>query len=557
VSAHAHAPRAEPGQGDAGIGLTSRQWTWLVAALLAASTLLKLYHLTAPALDWHSWKQITTLAKARYIYRDGLISFFIPRVDLLTDLDPNSNVGFAEVPILHLLMACGYWLIGGEAEWVGRVWAIAFSLLGGVYLALLVRGRLPGFAAAVAMAIYALSPMNTYFYRTLITDVPMTAMTVMGIYHFVRWMEDGRARDGLWCTVATALAALFKPYALFIGVAYAWVILRREGWRGWFRPARLALGAGAIVPVAAWLIWGYLKIPDRPHNLTASDDLLGRWSELADLDYYSALWARLVDYALTPFVGLAFVAAALGALWGAWRRVRAPRRPGSAPASWWTRPWPDWLVGWWLGAVVYLVVVRRGNHEHDYYQMCLVPALAAGAGLGVHAWWRWIGGLAPPPGPGRRRRAWNWIQWITVGVAAVSVLYAEYRAYGKTTLEMDSWFAGRAVAAVRQDDEKTLYYEAGGLRHQQLLYYTGGKGWLLPEGLASYKDIQPYYEHGARYFVVSMRAYDWERGMYPVPLADMLLKTGHLRELARSSSQVDRYGRIRTWAVYRLVDRPS
>lgn len=534
-------------------------WAWLVIGLLALSTVLKLYHLTAPALDWHSWKQVTTLAKARYIYQDGLVSFFVPRVDLFTGLDVDSNKGFAEVPILHLLMALGYWAIGGEAEWVGRLWSIAFALLGGVYLAALVRGRLPALAGAGAVAIYALSPMDTYFYRTLISDVPMTATITMGMFHFVRWMEDERPRDAVGCAVGTALAALFKVYALFIGVAYVWLILRRAGWRALFRPAHLVIGAGSVVPIAAWLAYGYRYFPDKPgvgRNLTASTELLGSWRVLLDPDYYSALWARMGDFALTPLLGLLFLAAAFGALWGAYRSGSRP--PAAArSASPWTRPWPDWLVGWWLGALVYLLVVREGNHVHDYYQMCLLPPLALGAGLGFAAWWEWLGRWERGRTPATPRAAWcgwGWRKWATLGLALVSLLYAELQAYHKHQLALDSYAAGRAIAAVRVDDEKTLILETGGLRHQQLLYYTGGRGWFLPLDARSFDDLRPYTERGARFIAVSMLKSEWDADPYPLPLIRALTAAGHLKEIARSSEQLDRYDRPRTWAAYRILD---
>ena len=100
----------------------SRAMHRVLLLLVALSALLKLYHLTAPALDWQSWNQITTLANARYIYEDGWRAFLVPRVDLFRSLSPNGDVMFGEVPVLHVLMAAGYWVIGGEAEWVGRLW---------------------------------------------------------------------------------------------------------------------------------------------------------------------------------------------------------------------------------------------------------------------------------------------------------------------------------------------------------------------------------------------------------------------------------------------------
>jgi 4-amino-4-deoxy-L-arabinose transferase-like glycosyltransferase len=552
---------------------------WIVAFFLVLSVLLKFYHFTAPALDWQSWKQTGMLSKARYIYRDGLISFFVPRQDLFQGLDLESNRAFAEVPLPQLLWACGYWLIGHEAEWVGRLWAIAFSLAGGCYLAALAYRRVPALAGVVALAIYALSPYDTYFYRTVISDVPMTACAIMGLYHFVRWLETGRSRDAMLCAVGTALAAVFKVYALFIGVAYVWLIVRRCGWRALFRPAHLAIAAGAVAPIAAWLVYGYLNFPDDPadvgRNLTASTELFGRWSILVDREYYDRLWVRMGDFGLTPFLGLLFLISAGCALWG----VFGSKGPRAASDAGWTRAWPDWLVGWWLGALVYLGVMRQANWEHDYYQMCLLAPLALGAGLGVDAWWHWIGRWdrrAKSPRPGGRRATWGWLKWTTVGLGAISVFYGEYQAYdgigramqqvashvfhkqinpnpGKYKLELDSYFAGRAIAAVRQDDEKTLFVETGGLRRHQLLYYSGGRGWMLPPEVHSIEDLRPYIERGARYFAVSVAEADWDQDPYPLPLVRSLVAAGHLTEIAHSSDQLDRYDRPRNWAVYRIV----
>jgi Dolichyl-phosphate-mannose-protein mannosyltransferase len=553
--------RSRPAPPAASLADADKTWLWIVGTLLAVSTVLKLYHLTAPALDWHSWKQITTLAKARYIYRDGLISFFVPRVDLFTGLDVDSNKGFAEVPLLHMLMAIGYWIIGGEAEWVGRVWCIAFSVLGGVYLVRLVHGRMSPLAGAIAVAAYALSPYNLYFYRTLITDVPMTAFMIMGMYHFVRWLESERRRDLVLAAVATALAAMFKVYALFMGAAYLYLILRRKSWRALFRPAHIVFGIASVLPIAAWLIYGYLDFPDKPgvgRNLNATGELLGSWKILFDSVYYGTLWADMGDFGLTPVVGLVFVIGAAAALWGALRRIRS-----AAPAvgALWTRPWPDWLGGWWLGAIVYFVLVREGNRQHDYYQMCILPPLALGAGMACEAWWLWMGrwdrggsrAAGWPPVFGAWRR-WGWPKWVAVVLLLLSVTYGGIRTASRHTLALDSYAAGRAIAAVRKDDEKTLYLELGGLRQQQLLYYTGGRGWLLPDNVQSFDELQPYVDRGARYLAVSMRKDEWDQNLYPLPLVKTLAAQGHLQQIATSEAQVDRYDRPRKWAVYRIAN---
>ncbi len=521
--------------------VSPRAWK-LIAGLLALSAVLKLYHLTAPALDWQSWNQITTLANARYIYRNGLSALWLPRVDLYASLDPDSNTTFAEFPLLHLLMAVGYWIIGGEAAWVGRTWNILFSLLGGVYLARLAKCDLSTFALVAAVGIYALSPSNLYFHRTLKTDVPFMAFMVVGFYYFVAWLERGRGRDAVLAGAGIALAALFKAYALYMGASFVYLLVRRQGWRSVLRPWSLLIAAICLVPIGAWLMYGvlYLRNGFEGRNLVTDSGLLGSWGYLIWPEYYQQLITLWLGWMLTPLVGLCAAWAAALAIWSAIRRKNRPAPPASHGA------WPDWLTAWWVGVLVYVIVVRGGIWEHDYYEIPVLPPLAVTAALGLErVWVRWA------VGP---RRWWRLTvgQWVVVVLLTLSFLVAVVEAKNKSVVEWDSYYAGRAVAAVRQPHEKTVYVEAGGLRHQQALHYTGGEGWRLPMDVTTFDGLRPFYERGGHYLLVSMQDKDWRSGRYPVPLVRELLQQGHLKPLAESTGDLDRYDRPRHWAVYRI-----
>ena len=506
----------------------------IVFILLAASAVIKLYHFTMPALDWHSWKQIYTLASARYIYLDGASAFWIPRQDLLQSLDPESNRTFLEFPLIHLLMAMGYWAIGGEAEWVGRLWSILFSLLGGVYLARLARRDLTPSAGVIAVGIFALSPMNVYYQHMPVTDVPFLAFMIVGLFYFVRWLEGGRLPDALRAGCSIGLAALFKPYALYMGATFLYLLARRKGWRGIVTPQTLAIGILSVVPAALWVLWGWFKLPQETGlNPVADGDLLGSWRILARPEYYSRLFAWWGDLSLTPFFTL-FAAVGIGV---AVRRRLTGRT--AEPAL----KWPDWLTAWWLGILVYVVFVRQGNWTHDYYAMSVLAPLSVTSALGTDWLWK------------RYRGRGRWVQWTAVAVVSVSIVYSVFVVLvRKSTIEWDSYNAGKAVAAVRKPGELTVFFEAGGLRYHQSLYYTGGKGWLLPAKMGAFSDLKPYTDRGARFFLISMLESDWKEKQYPVEFKDRLLSEGRLRLIAESAQDRDRYGSPRHWAVYRILD---
>ncbi len=520
--------------------------TWqLIAGLLAMSALLKLYHLTAPALDWQSWNQISTLATARYVYRDGLSAVWVPRVDLFVGLETDSNKTFAEFPLLHVLMALGYWVTGGEADWVGRAWNILFSLLGGVYLARLAKRDLTPFATVAAVALYALSPSDLYFHRTLKTDIPFCAFMVAGLYYFVAWLDERRARDAVLAGVAIALAALFKAYALYMGAAFAYLLIRRDGWRGVLRPWSLAIAAICAAPILAWVAYGLIYLPDTTggRNLVTSSDLFGDPAILLRPAYYNQLLTLWFGFTLTPLVGLCGLLAIVLVLWRTLRRGRTTvaERPPLA--------WPEWLTAWWLGVLVYVVIVRGGNWQHDYYQIPILPPLAVTGAVGLEWVWRRLG-RAPQPG-GRPGALSPW-RWAIVGLLVLSAIDAGVEAKNKSVVEWDSYSAGRAVAAVRQSGEYTLYVEKGGLRHQQALHYTGGPGWRLPDEVRDFSGLLPFYSRGGRYLLVSMLDRDWQRDEHPIPLVTVLLRQGHLEKLAEQTGEPDRYGRPRHWAAYRI-----
>jgi hypothetical protein len=108
------------------------------------------------------------------------------------------------------------------------------------------------------------------------------------------------------------------------------------------------------------------------------------------------------------------------------------------------------------------------------------------------------------------------------------------------------------VAALRTASEKTLTFDQGGMRFNQMLHYTGGKGWRLRATTESSEQLLPFVERGARFIAISLSQADWEQGRAPLPALLRMERNGVLRRAAEASADVDRNGHARHWAVFRI-----
>ena len=173
--------------------------------ILAFGLSLRLFHLTAPFVDAHAWRQLDTAAMARNFYEDGFLPFD-PQVDW------GGRHGYleAECPIIPALIAVVYRIFGLH-ENVGRLIIIAFSLglIWAAYrLALILDGRHS--AARAAAFLVAVSPASIFFGRIVIPDTPMVFFTVLALVGFAEFSRSGSVR---WKTIgasALTVACLLK-----------------------------------------------------------------------------------------------------------------------------------------------------------------------------------------------------------------------------------------------------------------------------------------------------------------------------------------------------------
>ena len=180
--------------------------------ILALGAALRLYHVTAPFLDAHAWRQLDTAAMARNFY-EGPFFPLDPRVDW------GGRNGYleAEFPLVPAVIAVLYQLFGLH-EILGRLLVIgsALGLIWCVYrLAIALDGRVA--VARAAAFLMAISPAAVFFGRIVIPDTPMIFLSALALLGFVEFARTDSRKWLVTGAAALTLACLLKLPAVFLG----------------------------------------------------------------------------------------------------------------------------------------------------------------------------------------------------------------------------------------------------------------------------------------------------------------------------------------------------
>src|SRR6202049_533955 len=179
---------------------------------------VRLIAINQPYIDNWSWRQSDVAAIARNFYANGF-HFAYPQIDWAGDAP--GYVG-TEFPILPFLAAICYKLAGVH-EWIGRVQAVIFFAVSLPYFFLLVREISGEPAATWALLFYSFAPLSLFASREFMPDVPSLSLAIMGLYFFLRWIENAEKRFFFASAILISLSILIKLPSVLIGAPIAYV----------------------------------------------------------------------------------------------------------------------------------------------------------------------------------------------------------------------------------------------------------------------------------------------------------------------------------------------
>ena len=462
--------------------------------ILALAASLRLFHLTAPLNDLHTWRQLDTLAMARNFY-EGSFWPFDPQVDW------GGRNGYleAECPLVPALIAVIYRIVGPH-EIAGRLVIIAFSLalVWATYrLALILDGRRS--VARAAAFLIAISPAAIFFGRIVIPDTPMLFFTVLSLIAFAEFSRSGSVRWIVTGAAALTSACLLKLPAVVVGPAIVALLVGQRGWSA-FRDPRVWLAGGIPLAItAAWywrahvvfeqtgLTMGILGTSAKIYPPSVSPgpwtNVFSKWSTpalLSDSDFYGRMFLRFYHTMLMP---AGFVGAMLGAFF--WKA--SGRRA---------------VTVWLISLTVFFFMTENVQRGHEYYQL---PFVVVGA--------MFFGGAAWPLfDESWLKRYLRGNPLLLASYMLMIAVLAIASIYGSNALTIffqprDVDVAermrqvGRAVDVITEDNDLAIVVDDYGIMSPILLYFAHLKGWSFEPRDVSPVVIDNLRGLGARYFV--------------------------------------------------------
>ena len=458
---------------------------------------LRLLWIHTPLIDDHRWRQADTAAMARNLYED--------RFDLFhPEIDWGGAHGYveSEFPLMAAIVAIGYKIFGQE-DYYGRLVAVIFSVATIPAIFALGSELLAPAAGLAAAFLVATSPATVYFGRSFMPDSTMIFFWVFGVFAFVRsfrltgdhaptpssrrWLWIGSASAALACLAKLPALIMFAP----IGAA-AW------HWRGRAALDDRELIAALALPLLVTLAWyvhaarifhqtgltfGILLHPAKTYPLSvAPGPWIHAWSKYGTLQlltnrvFYERLLARLYIVMLLPW---GFVGAVAGAIF--WKR-----RDGRIVAD-----------AWFVGMVLFILVIREVNFTHEYYQLPLVPVGALYFGVALAPFF--AGSWAPIKDGGLGRAV------VLVAAAALGFYFSGVARthYLMGNLDERIFLAGRAVERGVPPKSLLIVADDHGVTSPLLLYFAHRKGWSFdPENLYP-QVIEGLRRRGATYFATT------------------------------------------------------
>lgn len=446
-----------------------KKWELGILLLICLSAfIVRLYRFTAPIADWHSWRQVDTSAVSRNFVQNGF-DLLHPRFEDISNvpsgLDNPQGYRFVEFPIYNVLQAGGYMLfkIFTLEEW-GRLVTIFASLASLVFIYLIARKYISFTGALAAAVFFALDPFNVYYSRVVLPDPSMVTATLACIYFFDLFVASQKkvTRKIVYFILATlfgALALLLKPYAAFFLLPLLYISWKEWTWKMIQQPLLWVFLIAIAAPLTWWRIW----MLQYPAGIPVNGWLLNGGNIRFTGAFFYWIFANR------------FARTILG-LWGLplfFFGILSKRKDFFL------------FLFFLLSSLLYVIVIARGNVQHDYYQILIIPSIAFMIGLGVDRL------IHLPKEDGGKVAVYSIILLSIAG----SLMFGWY--YVRNYYDANIAFVtiGQVVDKLTPKNAKILTFQNG---DTTLLYFTNRQGWASLE-----KSLSEMIMLGADYIVIT------------------------------------------------------
>ena len=338
------------------------QPTFLLGLILLLAFLLRLYRVTNPIADWHAFRQADTASVTREYVKADKIDLLRPHYQDLSNIqsgfDNLEGYRMVEFPFVNAALAVLLKVIPKlDLVLTSRLASILISLCTIYVLYKLVREISGQKTALFSALVYAVLPYSVFYSRAILPEPYFIFFSTLSIWQFYLFAKNKKFSAYLLALIGLALAALLKPFVVFLAPVYL-IIMWQFRHNKIFKDFRIyLLPILAFTPMFLWREW----IKNFPTGVPVSDWLFnGNGIRLRGAWFRWLFYERLTKLFLGYF-GVIFLLSNL------------------------LKKGKDFYFygAWWLGVILYFVVIASGNVQHDYYQNLILPIVCISVGRGI------------------------------------------------------------------------------------------------------------------------------------------------------------------------------
>lgn len=442
-----------------------KQQSFLLGLILLLALSLRLYRVGNPVADWHAFRQADTASVTREYVKADRIDLLEPHYQDLSNiqsgLDNLEGYRMVEFPFINGGLALILKTFKSlDLVLFSRLASVFISLLTIIVVYQLVKEISGQKLALLSALVYAVLPYSVFYSRAILPEPYFLFFSTFSLWQFYLFAKSRKFSSYLLSVLGLALAALLKPFVVFLAPVYLAIIWQFRQKKLLLDPRVYLLPIIAFAPMFAWREW----IKNFPTGIPDSDWLFNSNGIRLRPAWFRWLFYERITKLFLGYFGVIFLFANL------------------------LKKNKEMLIygAWWLGVLIYFVVIATGNVQHDYYQNLILPIVAISVARGILILHEKL----------NKKIAFV----VTALLFGLSMFFAGKQVAGY--YNVNHWEYIKAGAAVDQLVDKNASVIAPAMGDTQFLFQTNRRGW--PIGF----ELEDKIKKGADIYVSS--SYDWE-----------------------------------------------
>lgn len=330
----------------------------ILSFVLVLGLFTRLYKISNPVADWHSWRQADTASVTRTFLQKGF-NLFYPKYHDISSIQTGyfnpEGYRFVELPIynaIHLFMFQLYPRLSLEI-W-GRLASVFSALTSAFFVFLIGRRFLGRWGGVLAAFFFCLIPYNIYFTRVILPEPLGQTFALISLWLFIKFIDNDKNVWLYFSGAMLALGLLIKPFLLFYAVPMGYLTIKKYGYGGIYRNPKnlirfLIFADIILVPFLLWRGW-IGKYPEGIPHFT--------WAFNGDrIRFKPSFWRWIFAERIGRLI------------LGIWGLIPFAIAAVIKRKNYFT-------LSFMAGALAYVFIIATASVRHDYYQIFLIPPIS-------------------------------------------------------------------------------------------------------------------------------------------------------------------------------------